>query len=371
MGMYNLKQVPEDFIVKEISNIKLEDNGKYSYFILKKKNYNTLNAIQAISNKLGINIKNIGFAGNKDKNAVTEQAISICNGNDSMEGMELKDISLKYLGKGNEEIYLGSLKGNEFIVTIRNLTKGEIKYIKEKAKNKEIAMPNYFGEQRLSNNNALIGKAIIKSSFKEAAELILKSNSDYNKKIEQHLQKQKNDFVGALKIIPFKLLKLYIHSYQSLLFNKALEQYIKAIQNNSKKTIGNKNKKINENFVNVKIPIIGFATEISGKEIEKTMKKLKIFSSIKSMNTFYTIKKVMEEESIGLRDFIVRAIPGLSSEGGERDIFTKVNDFGEISSGKDDLNEGKEKIIVKFSLPKGSYATVLIEYLFIVKGTKI
>src|SRR3989338_10267783 len=94
-GMYKLKQVPEDFIVKEVSTIKIEDNGKYSYFILKKKNYNTLNAIQAVANKLGINIKNIGFAGNKDKNAVTEQAISICNGNEGMEKIKLKDISLK------------------------------------------------------------------------------------------------------------------------------------------------------------------------------------------------------------------------------------------------------------------------------------
>ena len=74
--MYKIKQIPEDFIVKEINDIILNNDGKYSYFLLKKKNYNTLNAIKAIAKKLKINEKDIGFAGNKDKEAVTKQTIS-------------------------------------------------------------------------------------------------------------------------------------------------------------------------------------------------------------------------------------------------------------------------------------------------------
>src|SRR3989338_4453907 len=135
--MYQIKQIPEDFIVRETSDTKFKDSGEYSYFLLKKKNYNTLSAIQKIADALKINAKNIGFAGNKDKNAVTEQLISIKNGNENIENLRIKDIELKYLGKGNEEIYLGSLKGNDFVITIRNLTKMEIKHIKEKAENKD------------------------------------------------------------------------------------------------------------------------------------------------------------------------------------------------------------------------------------------
>ena len=113
--MYKIKQIPEDFIVKEISGIKFSYAGKYAYFLLKKKNYNTLRAVQKIAEKLGINEKNIGFAGNKDKNAVTSQVISIKNGNKNIESIKLKDIDLKYLGRGNEEIYIGNLKGIDFL----------------------------------------------------------------------------------------------------------------------------------------------------------------------------------------------------------------------------------------------------------------
>ena len=354
--MYKIKQLPEDFIVREINDIKFNDSGQYCYFALKKKNYNTLKAIQKIAEKLRINEKNIGFAGNKDKNALTQQVISIYGGNKNIETIKLKDIELKYIGKGNEKIYLGNLKSNEFIITIRNLEKNDAEKIKEKLKKGQIFIPNYFGEQRFSNNNPLIGKAIIKNNFKEAIDLILKSNSDYNEKIEQHLQKQKNDFVVALKLIPFRLLKLYIHSYQSFLFNKALEQYTKSNKNNEKsynKELINNEKINNDNLINdkkllinVKIPLIGFATELGNKKIEKI------------------IKKILEQEQISPRDFIIRQIPDLSQEGSERNAFINISDFKIINIEKDELNKNKEKITVKFSLPKVSFATVLVDYLF-------
>ena len=224
--MHKIKQTPEDFIVKEMNDIILGNTGKYAYFLLKKKNYNTIKAIETIAKALGINVKNIGFAGNKDKNAVTEQLISIKNGKKDFEKVSLKDIGLKYVGKGDEEIYLGRLKGNEFYITIRGLEDKEIKKIEEKAKNKQIFMPNYFGEQRFSKSNHWIGKAITNRDFKKAVELVLESNSEQNERIEEHLQRQKNDFIVALKIIPFKMLKLYVHSYQSFLFNRTLEEYI-------------------------------------------------------------------------------------------------------------------------------------------------
>ena len=172
-AMYRIKQLPEDFIVKEINEVILSDNGDYSYFWLKKKNSNTLNAIETIANKLRINKKSIGFAGNKDKNAVTEQIISIRAGNKNIENIKLKDVELRYIGDGEKEVFLGSNEGNEFIITIRNLANKEIKIIEKKIKNNSILMPNFFGPQRFSNNNLEIGKAIIKKDFEKAVKLIL------------------------------------------------------------------------------------------------------------------------------------------------------------------------------------------------------
>src|SRR3989338_10637199 len=370
--MYKIKQIPEDFIVREVNELKLDNNGNYSYFLLKKRNYNTLRAIKIISEKLRISKKNsknfsghkksqkdffvneksIGFAGNKDKNAVTEQLISIKNGNKNIENIGFRDIELKFVGRGNEEVFIGSNKGNEFLITIRNLANKEIRTIENKLSNNKILMPNFFGPQRFSNNNAEIEKSIIKKDFKKAIKLILEANSDYSGEIKRHLEKKPNDFVVALKIMPSKLLKLYIHSYQSFLFNKTLEQYIKKTINTKKLiknnhnigNIGKNNKKAIDKNIG-KIPIIGFGTELKDDGISKIT------------------KKIIDEEKINFRDFIIRQIPELSQEGDERNAFIEVKDFKLLKQEKDELNKKKEKIIVKFSLPKGCYATVLIGFL--------
>jgi tRNA pseudouridine13 synthase len=327
--MYKIKQIPEDFVVNEVNNLILEEKGEYSYFLLKKINHNTLNTIRSISQKLGINQKNIGFAGNKDKIAVTRQIISIKSSDSKLiEKIEdFKEISVLHVGNGNNEVSLGSHQGNEFFITIRNLEENELNKIKE-SENEKIQMPNYFGDQRFSKNNPLVGKAIVKKNFKEAIELILESNSDFNNDIMEHLNKNNNDFVGALKKVPFKLLKLFIHAYQSFIFNSTIEKCIK------------------NNLKNEKLPIVGFGTEINDKEIAKI------------------IKEIMEEEKIILRDFIINQIPELSQEGDERDLFINVDGFKLIEQDKDELNKDKFKAKINFYLPKGSYATVFIENLF-------
>ena len=104
----------------------------------------------------------------------------------------------------------------------------------------------------------------------------------------------------------------------------------------------NKNHKIK----NEKIPIIGFGTEISNDKIKEI------------------INKTIEKEKIAFRDFIINAIPELSQEGSERDSLVEVDGFKVIEEGSDELNEGKLKIKMNFSLPKGSYATVFIGNLF-------
>ena len=163
--MYILKQNPEDFIVKEITNIELKESGNYLVCILKKKNYTTIRAIEQIAKALNIKVKDIGFAGIKDKIAVTEQYISMKNTTrEEISEIALKDIKLTFAGHTNTPISLGDLEGNEFIITLRNF-KGSIK--------KQTSMPNFFGQQRFSSSNIEIGKAHLNLVFKQSLKLIL------------------------------------------------------------------------------------------------------------------------------------------------------------------------------------------------------
>lgn len=328
--MHQIKQIPADFIVKEISDVKTEVNGQYAYYNLTKINYTTIIALQVLSKKFGIPLKNFGFAGNKDKNAVTEQKISIFRGSKNFENLKLSNIGLKYLGNGKVPVSLGDLEGNEFTITIRNLYNNNIKKI-QLLQNKKLKIPNLFGPQRFSKNNHLVGKSIIKRDFRKAVDLILENNGFLEAQIKEHLENNKNNYIEALRLIPLKTRKIFVHSYQSFLFNKIVKEYLK-----------------NKSSKNIKIPIIGF-----NFEIEK----------IKGNALRNIIKKVMDEEKISPRDFIINQVPELTSEGGFRDLFFELN-FKILEIAQDELNENKQKIRINFTLPKSCYATTAIEFIF-------
>ncbi|MBW2995727.1 tRNA pseudouridine(13) synthase TruD [Candidatus Woesearchaeota archaeon] len=315
--MYKIKEIPKDFLVKEIPDYELDESGQYSYFWLTKTNYTTMNAVKTIAAALNIPLKFIGFAGTKDKRAITKQTISIKAPKEKVETLNLKDIKLGYIGQGSKPISLGDLKANEFVITVRNL-------ITRRLQHGEI-IPNLFGPQRFSKNNAEIGRALVKRDFETAMNLIDQAE------VKQHLENFPGDFIGALRKIPLKIRKIYIHAYQSLLWNKTVQEFTKIHRSR-----------------NMKIPIIGFGTDID---------------SIEDPDLKQIINSLLEQEEITTRDFIMPAIKELSAEGSQRNLFVIPKKI-EIITEKDELNENKLKTIVSFSLPKGSYATVVIDYFF-------
>ena len=144
--MYILKQIPEDFVVTEISNVKILGQGKYLYLNLKKTNRNTLDCVKEIAKQLNLKEKDVGFAGSKDKNAVTTQLVSVLGvSKEKISKIKIDNCELSILGSGNKPISLGDLEGNSFEITIRdleevNINEGDIIEIigepfkKEKAK---------------------------------------------------------------------------------------------------------------------------------------------------------------------------------------------------------------------------------------------
>ena len=110
--MYSIKNKPEDFIVDEVINLNL-DSGRYIYFRLKKENFTTINALELLAGKLNLKLKNFGFAGNKDKKAITTQSCSVFGANaDKLKDLKLGNIKIDIIGRGKTPISLGDLEGN-------------------------------------------------------------------------------------------------------------------------------------------------------------------------------------------------------------------------------------------------------------------
>src|SRR3989344_5751746 len=122
-----IKEKPEDFIVEEVINLN-KGGGDYSYLRLTKKNWNTLDILNKISIILKIPRKYIGFAGNKDRRAITTQYISVYKvTKEKLEKLNITDANLEFLGYGKTPITLGSLLGNRFKIKLDSPIKKRIR----------------------------------------------------------------------------------------------------------------------------------------------------------------------------------------------------------------------------------------------------
>ncbi|MBN2881173.1 tRNA pseudouridine(13) synthase TruD [Candidatus Woesearchaeota archaeon] len=334
--MYRLKQIPEDFVVEEIFTPITQKSGTYAIFELEKFDLSMLKAINMIKEILKCN--KIGYAGIKDKCAMTKQYISIFTQKFSL----LKDhdysfLKLKYIGQSDKPISIGDHQGNKFRIVVRNIGDEKITKI-EKFK-------NYFGEQRFSKNNVEVGLDILRGNFKDACKKILfyhTTDEHFNEKFEEKrfseisvdsvteqkmlnlLTERNTDFVAALKLIDMKILQLYISAVQSYMFNRILE---------------NVNK-------DVKIPLVGFSSEFEDSEFEDV-----VFTQMNELN-------------LSIRNFIVRQIPDLTREGDLREAYSIAKNVKISSLKNDELNPDKKKVEMSFELDKGAYATVFISQLF-------
>ena len=356
-----IKQIPEDFIVNEISpekevlkiggKYRADEKGDYVVFLLEKYNWENLRILGIIADQLGISRRNISIAGMKDKNAVTTQRVSAYNVPvKKIQSLKIKDTCIQTLGQGSR-VYLGALWGNEFTITIRNISMKKKKI--EQIMNKKLIelnkhFPNYFGIQRFGAKrgvNHLVGKEIINGNIKKAVLTYISNPSDlkkeleelpksafYEKKIISYLLKKPDGYNGSLKLLPLSLQKLFLHSYQSYLFNKTLS---KAIEKNM-------------TGYDLKLPLFGYNMKLPKDE-----------------NVVRILRSILQEENLDLRRFRVGQTQGLSLKGSERIAFQKFHGFKILNISEDELNKGKLKIVVQFSLPKGAYATVLLNEFFI------
>mgnify|MGYP006288310839 CR=1 FL=1 len=301
--MYKIKELPEDFIVDEIMELRYDDEGSYSYYLLKKREMNTIDAVDRLARSFNLKRKFINFAGNKDKKALTSQHISISRGPEK--DIKTQDMSLKFLGKGSERINLGSHWGNSFDIVVRNINC---------APNKLTKIKNLYGDQRFGarKNNHLVGKHILCRDYAEAIREI------DDRKASEHLSENPNDLIGALRKIDKSLLRMYIHAYQSYLWNRLAAEA--------------------EDESYLSLP--GFETNDP------------------------KIDSLLAEDGLKAADFLIRPIPELSEQGGRRKLYAELYDLQISELEDDERNTGMKKIRVCFALEKGSYATEAIRQMF-------
>ncbi|HSB46513.1 MAG TPA: tRNA pseudouridine(13) synthase TruD [Candidatus Bilamarchaeum sp.] len=371
-----LKTVPEDFLVEEIAPdgavyelmrpfSRPDEEGKYVHFILQKKNWSTSSAISEIGLKLGIGHRYFNIAGTKDKAALTTQAASVLGASkESLLSLSIKDISINGAWTAPDRIRLGQLLGNRFNIKVRDCaddSEGRSEAIMAELGGQ---FPNYFGAQRFGSarrNTHLVGEKLLqgdlegavvsflcdsegeKNEAASAARKNLSGTRDFaaalcefprhlrlERSMLAYLSKNPGKYANALKKLPRNILLLFVHAFQSHLFNRLLSERISE---------GTLELEEGEFFCG---ETLGFPD--TAKADSEGWICMKIIGYASPLNT--RERALMDELGISKEAFKMKALPEIRSKGTYRTLLAPMKDFN-YSGGR-----------FHFSLPSGSYATM-------------
>ena len=380
---YNLKgklfEREEDFKVQEIEEdgtvLNLERKEKrevteekkdYLLFTLVKRGISTPEAIKLIARNLHISFKRIAYNGNKDKRALTSQRISIFKFDAENLSIDSERMFFRDLTYSNDPCKIGKLYGNHFTVIVKEFDASgdELNKITQDI-NKGV--PNFYGPQRFGSASLNIetSKSILIGDFKSAFyTLVLKErneseinrerraalrsvfsgyleNGNVNKEdVEKalsalpyfmyferdslsYLMQHKNDYAGAIRLLPKYLRLMVLQSFQYYVFNKTLSIILKDT------------------------PI---------EKLEKEISTIGYDMDTESIEAKIAIGILKEEGIEDIKKLKLSSMPEASLKSFKHPSYFIPEGFNIGLNGND--------AIISFNLKKGSYATILLLKLF-------
>ena len=400
-----LRFIPEDFRVVEIpKELPKSADGDFVIVSVTAKNWETNRLIHEIAKNLRISRKRIGFAGTKDKRALTTQLFSIYYPKEDLPALNIRDVLITPLYRSDKRLEIGDLKGNRFEIVIRCI-EGEKKKVEQQMQSLATTLlslggfPNFYGIQRFGVVRPithLIGRHIIKGEFEKAVNLYLTYSTDEENELDRKarevfaherdisnalnvfpshllfersllnaLAKKPNDYVAALQTLPKNLLMMFVFAYQSYIFNKILSERIKKGLPLNSAVVGDLIVPVTrEGEYEKPIPVTSGNIEkvnyAIGRGKAAVTGAVVGYDAMLAKGVMGEIEHaVIEDEKIDVREFIIPELPFLSSSGGRRTLLAPFTGFKWVCR-VDDLNAGKLAVYLSFTLKKGCYATSLL-----------
>jgi len=377
-----IKGSPEDFLVEEIAAYQPSGQGEHCYALIEKRGIATLEALRRLSKALGVQERDLGYAGMKDAIGVTRQSVSIPRvAPETVLSLQIPGLTVLSAVLHGNKLRLGHLKGNRFRIRVRDAAAGSIVHAEATlAILGKRGVPNRFGSQRygVQGNSHLIGAAMLRRDFKEAVDTLIGdpaavTDERWRLAIEAYrrgelaeslalfpghfrvereligrLVQRPDAFEKAFNSVQPRLKRLYLSAFQSSLFDQVLEQRLDRLEEVGEGDIAFKH----ENGA-------CFLVQDAAAEAARA----RAFE-ISATGPMFGCTMMEPQAAQGELERAVLAARGLTPESfnlagalrmeGERRPL-RVPLTGASVQGENDGN-----LVVEFSLPRGSYATCVM-----------
>ena len=383
-----LKTTPDDFRVRELLEWKEVPNGNFIVHKLHKEKLSTPEALTILARDAGVDRSTIAYAGLKDRQAVTDQFLTI-----ERRAVELKLANLRVtpVGATDRPITSKLSQGNAFTIVVRDLRPTEAAALRRSVPSLvKTGYPNYFDDQRfgsLRHGQGFPMRSVLIGDYERALQQLVAEPSPVaitgDIKLKRTLQlrwgdwdacariargpayeplfefliRNPRDFRTALKFVPLRLRVIHAFAYQSFLWNRAVSNLlrvaVKGAQRLRLSTIAGDliawkylAPEREEKLIAMRTPLFGVDGDGGSEPFRKSM-----------------IGELKASE-LTRGDFLANEVPGMIWKEEQRAALVKPANVTDVRIEPDEIHEGNVKASLQFELPRGAYATMLIKRLF-------
>ena len=383
-----IKQKPEDFSVKESYRFDPVPSGRYRVYLMDKQKLSTFDAVRRIRDRFGLRPDAISFCGLKDKQGRTEQLIAVESADVDLQEPDLR---LKYLGRTDQPLSARNTTSNRFSVTVRALSEQDVAQLPlAAAEVNRLGVVNYFDSQRfgsLKHGQGFIAKDLIRGDFEAALKNYLAKPSPLDRsddaKLKEHfrrhwgqwtrnapfptarydrvlrsLREKPDDYVRAFLQIDADYRAMLLFTYQSYLWNEGVRRLMQLSMPREQLFP-----------MPYQAGTLLFHRDADLETLEwlrrATFPLLSPDSKISEPKVKEAVDWVLGKEKLRLSELRIEEAPRLLFfKHEERPVLVVPHKLVVGRTMQDELNRRYLKVNVAFTLPPGSYATLVVKRLF-------
>ncbi len=383
-----LKVAPGDFRVRETLDFVEDRAGPYFIHRLRKEKLDTLEAIRVVAAEARVDRAKIAFAGLKDRQGVTEQWISI-------EGTRLdyrgRGIECRFFGRSAEPLTSKLSQGNEFAIVVRDLDRHELETFERRLPElRRAGFANYFDDQRfacLKHEQGFVMREVLRGRYEKALrDLIAKPSpraitgdvalkralahawGDWERcksiargpiwrRLFDHLFHDPGDFRGALELLPSRQKLIHAFAYQSYLWNRAVDLFLKRrVEPRDQlviRTLAGQHTSWRTLEAPARSALEAVETPLCGRE-----------GPAGEPDFASAMGRVFRDAHLDAESFRSNEVSGMVLRREPRDLVCRPSKLTVSGPERDERHRGHHKLELRFGLPRGAYATMLVKHLF-------
>jgi len=385
-SVVKIKQQPEDFEVEELTDVTPGREGSFALYRLEKRGWTTHDAVQAIRRRWQLDRRRVAHGGLKDRHAHTVQYLSILRG--PQRNLTHQRITLTYLGQIGQEYGSASFRSNRFRITVRALSPEAVAAAQQALEDiRTQGVPNYFDDQRFGSvgpHGEFMAQALAAGNYEEALRRALLSPYEFDRGAQKkektllhahwaewtkckellprgharslvdYLVHHPQDFRGALERLRPDLRGLYLSAYQSHLWNRMLSRWLAGhvpaehlisvrLRLGDMPMHQHLSESLLAELAELRLPLPSSRVDLDDADSRKQL-----------------LAEILKEEGLQQEQFKLKGMREIFFSRGDRAALCMPSGL-QYESAADELNPKKQKLILAFELPRGSYATLLVK----------